>query len=239
MSNIIGVPMNGSTSVKLGKEYEKQFAEFYGRLKEHLTLELYGIEQKRWLVDARARLTLIQDATNFYNDIRDELKHQLRDEDVKKLALQLSLDKNKCAVNIFKDEGLPLKFISKAREITGVRTITNSKEYVASQMTFLVNYGELDKERGEKISKIASEILEIYEKKKAEHKIISLGVPTLVSAVAIYDASYIADNPLVATTLERVLKVSAQEIHSKSDDLIFNTMPEKFLGLKGKKWKQM
>lgn len=226
--------MDGVT-VKEDKQIEK---EFHLMLPDYLKTKSLANEDRRWLVDEKARLTIVLDATKFYKELKGK-QHELHlsDEVRMALALQLAFDNNKYAVNVFRAEDehgrrfkVKLEDIEAARRVTGVGKISSPKDYVDSQISFLVNCGELKKESSGEIARIAVETITKYEEAKRG----SIRSPIVVSAVAIYHASYKAGSPINAPTLQSVLGVSRKSLFEVGDEVIQIARPDEF-----SEWKEM
>jgi hypothetical protein len=178
--------------------------------------------QRIWLVDKAKRVSLLQDALKFHDDIHDlQLYPELR----KKAALQLAMDNNKVARHVFVFDSLGkhhMRAITDARERTKVQRI-GYDECVDSQVGFIVSAGLLDEASAGKVSEIAKAAIESYREKI---KPSPAGSALTLSAAAVYYASYKIDKRLSPGCLEKIFDVTDQTMYSKSEELVQTVFPK-------------
>jgi len=195
----------------------KHFGEM---MEEYLTIVDMSPGGKRWLVKDEVRVAARNDSMKFY----DKLSGFRLDEDSKmRLALQLSFDNNRIAMDIFKNKKFALGWgvMDKAREITGVSPM-KLEEYATSQVDFLVRSGWLDEEKKVKVLETANDALKRYEERKRH----PIGLPIDVSAAAVYYAGYKAGEPMAAYNIELTLRVSSPTIGRLSNELVRTVFSE-------------
>lgn len=181
-------------------------------------LEAKTPDEESWfkrvrLVDDAKKVALINDALEFYRDIRVlHLPHEAR----KEIALQLSFENNKVARAIES-----CRHLSEARQHTKVNRM-NAMECIESQVDFIMKTGLLNKADADSISKVAKAAVESY---KEGTKIVS-AASTTVSAIAIYYASYKIDKPLSENQLAPILDVSAETLRNRTKELVRTAFPE-------------
>jgi len=197
-----------------------ELAKYFGEMmEEYLTIVDMSPEGKRWLVGDGVRVAVRNDSMRFYGKL-DGLG--LDEDSRRRLAMQLSFDDNKVAVDIFKNKKFALGWgrMDKAREVTGVSPM-KLEDYAASQVDFLVRSGWLNEENGGKVRGIADDALKRYGDKRR-----FIGLPIHVSAAAIYYAGYKVGEPMSAYNLELVLAVSSPTIQRISDELVRTAFSE-------------
>lgn len=202
------------------RETAELLKEFAGLVEKNLTVEKDPIERKVWLIGREMKIAIMVDALKFY----DKLGPVTKDEGYRKLlALQLALDNNKCAVNVFRTEGaygkdvrIRLRDLETAREITGVEKVRKPAEYVDSHASFLVKTGLLSEEEGRNVAKFAKKTLLEYENRKSN----PIGTPINVSAAAVYYASYKVGTHLSIVDLEEIFGVTRQTLSPRSSELV-------------------
>jgi hypothetical protein len=196
-------------------ELRKEVAEL---VEKHLTVTTK--ERRIWLVSKEMKAAIMGDTLEFY----DKLKPLTHYKDYRMLlALQFSLDNNKCAVNMIKSEGghmqdakVRIRDIEIGRDMTNVKKIDKPAEYVDSHVSFLIRTGLLNEEEGKKIAKIANDTLFEYDNKKSK----PIGTPIDVSAAAVYYAAYKGGKPLSIMDLEYIFNVSRQTLSPRSNELV-------------------
>jgi len=214
--------MNGTVSVK--KKDEKPSIMLNELFKKHLMFHDMG--KSTCIVSKEKEAEIIGDACKLYYEIGElGLKHEAR----VILAMQLSLDKHKCPLNLLrKYEGLRLRMeqIQGARTITGVKRVQKPTEYVDSLVTFLKNIGKLDEDEKKKVAKTAKEILAKYEEKETS-------IPNVMSVSVAVVSRACCENgvPMSPAVMGNILGMGEKTISDASNKVEEITMgynPSKF-----------
>lgn len=216
----------------LAQKEPKQKAEVEEQVSELLSSHFkYG---NKWIISNEMRTALSIDSYRFYEKL-GELK---LDKNARLLlAVEMSLDNNKCAVNALSwkinDEYVKIEFgdIQKAREITGIKRVKPA-EYVDSLVSMLVRSPsvKLDEKKSKEINEIAKETLAMYGERKK-----STATPVFISAAAVYYASFKVDNPIFSEMFGVILGMSERTVRNISEDLVRVTRPEEFSEWKKRK----
>ncbi|MCX6776054.1 MAG: hypothetical protein NT130_04375 [Candidatus Micrarchaeota archaeon] len=218
--------MSGNVSVK--KKDEELGRRLNELIEDCLVSSTMG--GPKWLVSKETRVAIIGDASKFYNKIEElGLTPKIR----LMIAMQLSLDNNKCPVNLSgRHDGhrMRLNDIRRARDITEVGRVEKPAEYVDSLVSFLVNTDRLRKEKAGGVAEIAKETLARYEERK-----IPISNPMTLSAAAVLYACCKEGVPMSAFIIGNTTGLGGQSIWEASDRLIEIARPDELFEFKAKK----
>jgi len=180
------------------------------------SLKSYHEGKSKLFVSKEKIAAIIGDASEFYRKIE---KLGLNPKLQARVAMQLSLDYNKCPVDLFRDahmwQTVDLADMQKARKMTGVGSIEKPTEYIDSAVSFLVESGWLDRKQEGKVAGIAKETLARYEKRRRP-----FSDPMTLSAAAVFYASCKTDKPVNAYVIGDIMGITEKSIHDASNRLM-------------------
>jgi len=181
------------------------------------SLKSYHEGKSKWFVSKEKIAAIIGDASEFYKKIE---KLGLNPKLQARVAMQLSLDNNKCPVDLLRGAHIwqtvdPAE-MQKARKMTGVGSIEKPAEYVDSAVSFLAESGWLDRKHEGEVAGIAKDTLSRYEKRKKT----PVSDPMALSAAAVYHACYKAGRPVNEYVIGDIMGINAKSINDAIDRLI-------------------
>jgi hypothetical protein len=223
----------------LAQKELKRKAEVEGQISEMLSSHFKY--EDRWLISDGMRAALSLDASKFYKKL-DELK--VGKDARLLLAVQMSLDNNKCPVNAITSWGssaiigynVDVGFgnIQKARELTRV-VRPKAEEYVDPLVSMLVRkpHSGLDEKKAKEVAGIAKETLEMYQRKRR----ITTS-PLTLSAAAVYHAGVKAGSPVTEKSVTDITRVSEMSLRTTNADLLKTARPDEVHEWYQRKWKR-
>ena len=223
----------------LAEKELKQKAKIEGRISK--VLSSHFKHENEWIISDEMRTALSIDSYHFY----DKLGMLKVDKDVRLLlAVQMSLDNNKCPVNaigwgnsdtiIGYNVDMGFGNIQKARELTGV-VRPRAEEYVDSFVSMLVRkpHNGLDEMNTKEVAEIAKETLEMYQRKKR----ITTS-PIALSAAAVYHAGVKAGSQVTEKSVINITRVSESSFITAIADLLETARPDEVHDWYQRKWRR-